>query len=113
MGIYASNADGYPTGSPLVNSGVISASISGIRFVDTSYTLLANVQYWTAFVNQGVAVTFRNINQNYLLSSLGHDINTVAPMSYLSQANISGDLPTSFSSFSYGTGSSPAVFVQV
>jgi len=49
VGVYASDSDGYPTGSPLVATGDYNASTTGLK-EDTSatYTFTAGTQYWLA-----------------------------------------------------------------
>ena len=49
VGVYASDSDGYPTGTPVVATGDYNASTSGLK-EDTSatYTFTGGVQYWLA-----------------------------------------------------------------
>lgn len=64
IGIYGSDADGFPTGTPLVATGDYNASTTGLK-EDTSatYTFTAGVQYWLACTSNG-AFTIRAVNRS-------------------------------------------------
>ena len=61
-GVYASDADGYPTGSPLVVSTTLSAASVGLKSSAVSLTIAANTQYWLALHMGGASTTMRAIN---------------------------------------------------
>ena len=93
VGIYASDANGFPTGNPLVESGVLSGSTTGWKETAVSITLTAGTQYWGAFVNQGVPGRWRSIPQTNL-TAIGQAPLVVGPYTHYYWYNMTGALPT-------------------
>jgi hypothetical protein len=60
-GIFASDADGYPTGSAIVASGITSAATTGYKSTTVSTTLSAFTQYWLCVHVGVVSVVFRAV----------------------------------------------------
>lgn len=93
VGIYASDANGLPTGDPLVESGVLSGSTEGWKETAVSITLTAGTQYWGAFVNQGSIARWRSVPVSNL-TAISQDPNVVGPYTHYYLNNVIGALPT-------------------
>lgn len=110
-GIYASDANGLPTGSALVESGVLSASTTGIKETAVSVTLTAGTQYWGAFVNQTTASSWRSISQANL-TALAHLPASTGVYTHYYVNNVTGSLPTLSSGLFLGSGGSFTAWVK-
>jgi len=96
IGIYASDSDGYPTGSPLVSSSNFDCSTTGFK-EDTSATLsmTAGTQYWLATHVNASSFQMRAINHN-ALPAMYNDPNATTPFVgfFIAGVNYSVPLPT-------------------
>lgn len=94
VGIYGSDANGFPNGSPLIASGTLLASSTGFKSTAVSYTLSAGVQYWFG-CHVGVAsVSFRAIPASNLYG-LGTDPSLTTVANQINDAALwsAGQLP--------------------
>jgi len=111
VGFHESDSDGYPTGSPLVDSGDLLGSTTGYKSAAVSLTLSKGVQYWAAFVNQTTQTAWRAMSQANL-TAIAHVSNLSSAYGYIYVNNITGALPSVPAVTFFGSGSAPAVWMQ-
>jgi len=111
LGFYASGSDGRPTGAALVDSGSISGmTVNGFKSAAVSFTLDAGTQYWAALVPQVASTTIRAISQANM-TAISHATNSTVPRSHLYINNVTGSLPTISGTLTWGSGTTPAVYM--
>lgn len=119
-GIFASDADGYPTGSAIVASGITSASTTGFKSATVSTTLSAFTQYWLC-VHTGVAtIGFRALPFNALAPLVTTSTTTTSVNSQMNDAatwsltqlpsRTPADLKNSF--YWLGNSAAPLIYVR-
>lgn len=55
LGIYASGADGLPTGVPILNAGTVDTTTTGVKELTVSQVLTAGVVYWLCYTGTSAA----------------------------------------------------------
>lgn len=55
LGIYASGADGLPTGTPVIDAGTIDTTTAGVKELTVSQVLTAGVVYWLCYTGTSAA----------------------------------------------------------
>ena len=98
IAVYASNADGWPTGAPLAQSSVINTNANGIRSSAFSVTLNASQQYWLAIWFSG-APTIRSIPVGGMYA-LGFNNNGTAHFNKIRYTGVTYGTSTAFQVFS-------------
>lgn len=98
IAVYASNADGWPTGAPLAESAVINTNATGIRSSAFSVTLNASQQYWLAIWFSG-APTIRSIPVGGMYA-LGFNNNGTAHFNKIRYTGVTYGTSTAFQVFS-------------
>ena len=111
VGFYASDSDGYQTGSPLVDSGDLLGSTTGYKSIAVSLTLSKGVQYWAAFVNQTTLTTWRATPQANL-NAIAHVPTLSSTYNHVYVDNITGALPSVPAVTLLGRGNAPSVWMQ-
>jgi len=114
-GIYASDSNGRPTGSPLVTTIDLNCAISGIRLDQTiSFNLTAGTFYYLA-VHPSSTPTLRAMGRNSM-RTLFIDINTILPdvgWTLSNQTFASGMPDVTSATFTPYDASVPIVYLRV
>lgn len=119
VGIYGSDANGFPDGSPLITSGTLLASSTGYKSTSVSYTLSAGVQYWFACHTGVATIGFRSIATSNLYglgsnpagTTVANQVNYAALWSAGQLPSLSGSYLRSSDSLASGI-AAIAVFVK-
>ena len=120
LGIYGSDADGIIDGSTLAASSALSLTTTGLKSAAINFTFAAYTQYWLALHTSSTIsiASARAFNQNGTPSLLAAPASTThfnklfAPISYASGALPTVSASTFNSTFYYGSGNTPAIYLQ-
>ena len=110
IGLYASDADGWPTGSPIFTSGDLSSASTGEKFEACSLTLRRGEQIWTV-VHSSAAPALRSISRTYQVPIYVNPLNVSSSSSAYNTQTFALGLPAP-TSLLFTTGNSPAVFLR-
>lgn len=111
IGIYASNANGYPEGSPIAELPPIFPTAVGFTEQAISVNLSKGVQYWIGTVFFVGTCSIRGINRNDV-ASIGHSNSSTSAYTYLYTGNTTGALDQNPTNFYPTFGTVPAIWLK-
>jgi hypothetical protein len=109
--VYASDASGRPTGSPLVSTGNLACTSTGMKEdVAGAYTFTAGTQYWLG-VHSSSTQTLRAFTSASAWELLAVPTGTTGVVGYYMSATFSSGAPT-IGTLTNNTGNSPFAFLK-